>query len=85
MSVNVRVRTHFVEQNLLVMMYFHKIANVFNFPISLKQLTVNQLVVGSIPTAGAKNSHFLRYLRDTRVGKPFWLSFRVTIGVTKFF
>lgn len=34
----------------------------------VEQLTVNQLVVGSIPTAGAKNPKDFSYLQSPRKG-----------------
>jgi hypothetical protein len=40
-------------------------AHVFRRSSAVEQLTVNQLVVGSIPTAGAKNTYNNSYLPKT--------------------
>ena len=41
---------------------------VFRRSSAVEQLTVNQLVVGSIPTAGAKISNEISYLQEARLG-----------------
>jgi len=51
---------------------------MFRCSSAVEQLTVNQLVVGSIPTAGANNPFGVSYLKETRFGGFFCFSGFVT-------
>jgi hypothetical protein len=55
---------------------------VFRRSSAVEQLTVNQLVVGSIPTAGAKKSYKISMLRKARFGGLADFLSGVTFGVT---
>ena len=58
------------------------IAPVFRRSSAVEQLTVNQLVVGSIPTAGAKKALKVKALRAFLFLSESRSHLRVTLGVT---
>jgi hypothetical protein len=55
---------------------------VFRRSSAVEQLTVNQFVVGSIPTAGAKKFINLNDLPASTSGRLLIFELRVTFGVT---